>query len=298
MAELYPKEASVNQASIDRVTRTFKRTYIDIFNEIETATDWGVVNRQRILIQIEAILKKLGVDVYEFVATELPKYYERGAADTVKQLHNVNADVEVGEGFNSIHFEAIRMLVDDTAKAFGESLTGVARSADLLLGKATRDMLTQQLAKGFIAGEALSNVKKMIKATFREQGFSALVDKGGHTWTLDRYAEMLFRTKAVEARNRGMANRMVENGYDLVQVTNTGTTHQECKVWEGKILSLTGKTPGYPTMTQAEEAGLFHPNCQHAINVLSPSLAKQTRAYDPNTGQYGPPGESLTRISE
>lgn len=298
MAELYPKEVNVNEAQIERLTRTFKRSYIQIFNEIETATDWGVYNRKLILAKIEAILTNLGVDVYEFIGKELPKYYKSGAADAVKQLHNIGAEVEIPEGFNLIHQEAIMALVDDTAKAFGESMTGVARSADLVLGKATRDLLTQQMAKGMIGGEALATVRKMIKATLREQGFAALTDKAGHKWTLDRYADMLFRTKAVEARNRGLANRAAENGYDLVQVSNNQTTHQECRVWEGKILSLTGKTPGYPTVAQAEEAGLFHPNCKHAINILAPTLAKQTRAYNPDTGKYGAPGESLSRTSE
>ena len=298
MAELYPKEVNVNEAQIERLTRTFKRSYIQIFNEIETATDWGVYNRKLILAKIEAILTNLGVDVYEFIGKELPKYYKSGAADAVKQLHNIGAEVEIPEGFNLIHQEAIMALVNDTAKAFGESMTGVARSADLVLGKATRDLLTQQMAKGMIGGEALATVRKMIKATLREQGFAALTDKAGHKWTLDRYADMLFRTKAVEARNRGLANRAAENGYDLVQVSNNQTTHQECRVWEGKILSLTGKTPGYPTVAQAEEAGLFHPNCKHAINILAPTLAKQTRAYNPDTGKYGAPGESLSRTSE
>ncbi len=30
---------------------------------------------------------------------------------------------------------------------------------------------------------------------------------------------------------------------------------------KGEILSLTGKTPGYPTLEEAKTAGLFHPNC-------------------------------------
>jgi hypothetical protein len=93
---------------------------------------------------------------------------------------------------------------------------------------------------------------------------------------------MLFRTKAVEARNRGLANRMVEFNYDLVQVSNHNSTHEECRVWESRILSVSGATKGYPTVAKAEAAGLFHPNCKHAINVLIPSLARQTEAYNPD----------------
>lgn len=280
---MYPAEVEVNEANILKITTTFKKSYKQILSEITTATDFGVANRKAILSQIEAILTDLGVDVQKFLEDELPEYYEIGSEEALRQLRNVGADINVAEGFNRIHRDAIIALVDDTARAFGESLTGISRSANLVLGKATRELLTQQMAKGFIGGEAIATVRKVIKATIQEQGLSALVDKGGRKWTLDRYADMLFRTKAVEARNRGLANRMVQNGYDLVQVSTHFTEHEECRVWEGKILSLTGATKGYPTVAQAEKAGLFHPNCKHAINVMIPKLAKLTSAYDPET---------------
>lgn len=294
---LYPTEVEVDEAQIARLVQTFKKAYKDIIAEISTATNFGVANRQAILSQIENILFDLGVDVNDIVNTEITSYYEIGADQAVRQLRNVGAPIGVKEGFNRVHADAISALVDDTAKAFAESIVGVGRSASLLLGKATRDLLTQQMAKGIVGGEALRTVRLSIKGILQEQGLSALVDKGGKRWSLDRYAEMLFRTKAVEARNRAMANRMVENGYDLVQVSKHNTEHKECAVWEGKILSITGETKDYPTLAAAEAAGLFHPNCKHAINVIIPSLAKQTRAYDPDTQSLRSPGDGLADLT-
>lgn len=279
---MYPLQVEVNEASILKIISTFKTAYKSIAEEIFTATDFGVANRKAILSQINQVLEETGVDVQAFLEEELPQYYKAGADDAVKQLNNIGAEVSVSEGFNRIHREAIVALIDDTARAFGESLTGVGRSANLLLGKAVRDLITQKMAEGFIGGKALKEVRQSIKGLLQEQGLDALVDKGGRKWTLDRYAEMLFRTKAVEARNRGLANRMVENDYDLVQVSNHATTHLACAVWEGKVLSVTGNTPGYPTVAEAEAAGLFHPNCKHAINVLIPSIARLTKAYFPD----------------
>jgi len=40
-----------------------------------------------------------------------------------------------------------------------------------------------------------------------------------------------------------------------------------CQPWQGKILSFTGKTEGYPTLEEARAAGLFHPNCRHAYGL-------------------------------
>ena len=278
---MYPKQVAVNQKNIDRLTETFKSAYKSIYDEIATATDFGVANRKQILAQIEAILTELGTNAQEFVEKELTAQYTTGANQAVKQLRNVGADISVAEGFNKIHTNAIAALVDDATRAFGESLTGVGRSGQLLLGKISRETLTQKLAEGMIGGKARKEVVKVIKGTLQQQGLDALIDKGGNSWTLDRYSDMLFRTKAVEARNRGLMNRMAENDYDLVQVSSHGAG-DVCGDWEGQILSATGATPGYDTVADAEAAGLFHPNCRHAINVLIPSLARETEAYNPD----------------
>lgn len=279
---MYPNQVEVNEAAIERYTNTLKEAYKSIVNEIATATDFGVANRKAILAQIHAELTALGVDVQKFIEDEITKQYQAGYNDAGKQLGNIGADVSVSTGFNRVHMEAVKALVDETAKAFAESMTGVDRNANALLGRITRETITQKLAEGIIGGKARAEINKLIKGTLQEQGLAALIDKGGHTWTLDRYADMLFRTKAVEARNRGLINRMVENGYDLVQVSSHQTTHEACRVWEGKILSATGATPGYPTVMDAQMDGLFHPNCKHAINVLIPSLARLTQAYNPD----------------
>lgn len=279
---MYPNQVEVNEAAIERYTQTLKKAYTSIVNEIATATDFGVANRKAILAQIHAELTTLGVDVQKFIEDEITKQYQAGFDDAAKQLGNIGADVNVATGMNRVHMEAVKALVDETAKAFAESMTGVDRNARALLGRITRETITQKLAEGIIGGKARREINKLIKGTLQEQGLAALIDKGGHKWTLDRYADMLFRTKAVEARNRGLINRMVENDYDLVQVSSHGTDHEACAVWEGKILSATGATPGYPTVNDATMAGLFHPNCKHAINVMIPSLARLTQAYNPN----------------
>lgn len=284
---MYPENVELNDKTISKLNQTLKRAYVEIVAEIEDATDFGVANRKAILSQIENILTDLGTNVDQFIKEELPGMYELGADEAIKQLKNVGATVSVSEGFNRVHKMAIAALIDDTSRAFGEGLTGVARSANVLLGKATREQMTFKMAKGLTAGESLQDVRKVIKGTLQEQGLDALKDKSGRSWTLDRYSEMLFRTKAVEARNRGLINRVVENGFDLVQVSSHLTSCPICAPWQGKILSITGQSRGYPTVAEAEADGLFHPNCRHAINTINPKLASRTLAYNASLAGYG-----------
>ncbi len=281
----WPQTISVNEENLAQLTSFYKRAYKEIVSEIETATDFGKSNRRAILSQIDNILTQLGEDTQKFLESELPDYYKTGANQAIQQLRVIDAQVRVATGFSQVHKSAILALIDDTSRAFGESMSGVKRSANLLLNKAVKEEITFRLAAGTVKGEALRKTRQTIKGILQEQGLSALKDKAGHTWELDRYAEMLIRTKAVEARNTGLVNRMVENDYDLVQVSSHGAD-DVCGDWEGEILSLTGKTPDYPTVSDAEADGLFHPNCKHALNVINIELAEKTMGWNPDTQQY------------
>lgn len=290
----YPTQVKVPESDIANLTKLYQGAYQQIYSEISGATEFGAVNRRQILAQIDGILAELGAQTQEYIDETLPDYYEEGANEGVTQLKDNGAKVPIKTGFNRIHKAAIESLVSDTSEAFGKSIQGVSRSARQLMSQATKDILTQQLATGQISGDALKKVQKQLVGTLSQQGLESLRDKGNHPWSLDRYTEMLIRTKTVEARNLGLKNRFVENGFDLVQVSSHGAT-DICGQFEGQILSLTGETPGYPTVKQAENAGLFHPNCKHAINAVNPSLAKLTSAYDATTKGYGDPGASLKK---
>lgn len=275
----------INKESLDRLDSIFKNAYIKISAQIEGATSFGTYNRRAILAQIEYILRTLGVDVNRFIETEIPEQYRAGAKDAVRQLEKVGANIEVATGFNRVHQQAISALVDETGKSFAEAMTGVKRNISQVINRSVKDQITQQLATGRIAGDTVRATRAEILQSFRENGFTALIDKAGRQWSLDTYTTMLIQTKSTESRNRGLVNRMVENGWDLAQVSAHGAT-DVCGEWEGKIVSITGATPGYPTLDEATSDGLFHPNCRHAINVIEPSIASQTKAYDPETGAY------------
>ena len=53
-----------------------------------------------------------------------------------------------------------------------------------------------------------------------------------------------------------------------------------CAPRNGKVLSLTGQTPGCPTLAEAEGAGLFHPNCRHASSLYIPENEEERLTRD------------------
>jgi hypothetical protein len=91
----------------------------------------------------------------------------------------------------------------------------------------------------------------------------------GRFWEADKYARMLTRTAVADARREAFRTRYLANGVDVVYVVPNGSEHDVCLTWEGRLLSMTGATPGLPTIDEARSAGLFHPNCRHRYVVAS-----------------------------
>jgi hypothetical protein len=278
MADTGP--VKIRTGKIEQLIELYKATYKKLVEEIITASESGKIQKARTMARINFELEQLGVDVEKWVRREIPQYYLDGANKSVQDLRKLGVDVTKSSGLAPINRDAIAALTDEVSTSFAESIKSMSRNARRLLTEAEKQQITLTLAQGKLEGSALKTVASNVAQLLKDQGLGALVDRGGKNWSFDTYAEMLVRTKAVEARNTGMANRMLQNGYDLVQVTDHGSDHPACAEWEGEILSVSGQTEGYATVADAQAAGLFHPNCEHAINPIDLKLAEKTEAYD------------------
>lgn len=98
-----------------------------------------------------------------------------------------------------------------------------------------------------------------------DQGIVKFIDRSGREWTLDSYVDMGIRTGIANASRAGFINSMTDRGKDLVFVSaHRGACHL-CTPWEGKVLSLSGDNTNYPSLQDAMNSGLFHPNCAHIL---------------------------------
>jgi len=96
------------------------------------------------------------------------------------------------------------------------------------------------------------------------RGITGYTDRIGRNWDLATYCEMATRTATANAWDDMQAGLAAGAGLDLVE-TSTHSTEGSCPLcvpWLGKVLSLTGATPGHPTIAGAKAAGWRHPNCR------------------------------------
>lgn len=286
----------IRSGNIDDLIVLYKYTYSRMVKEITTATEAGKINKARVMARINAELTALGVNVDEWVKRDIPQYYLDGANVAIQDLRALGIDVSKSTNFAIINQEAIKALTDEVALSFAQGITALSRNARRTLDDTFKRQLNFIIAQGKLTGDTRKEISNALKQRLQDEGIQSITDRGGREWSFDTYTRMLARTKAVEARNQGLINRMLSVGYDLVQVTRHNSTHKACRDLEGKILSITGATPAgtklpggfevWGTLDAAKAHGLFHPNCEHAINVFNADLAAKTKVYDAASGQY------------
>lgn len=98
---------------------------------------------------------------------------------------------------------------------------------------------------------------------------TAFIDRGGHVWSLERYADTVIRSTVNRTYNELRISRMGEYGVDLVLVSAHPDPREICSKIQGKVASL--KRPGendskYPSIYEfgyGEPGGIRGVNCKH-----------------------------------
>jgi len=203
-------------------------------------------------------MKALGLTTARWEQTYLPVLYGSGVAK-VRAVLNRPRD----EDFSTLHTEAVRLIGENMSLRMEDAITRIGRQVEDIF----REAGLNALQEGTLLGETRREVTRRMIADLEKRGVAAFVDKSGRQWTLSSYGEMVARTTSREAVNAGVENEAAALGEDLVQVSSHADPCPLCEPWEDTILSLSGQSSEYPSLQDAEDDGLFHPNCIHSISV-------------------------------
>ena len=158
--------------------------------------------------------------------------------------------------------------------AQGENLAAVftdrmGRKLINSLREATVATLREQAVAGGTLKETAREMSAKWQAAMRDER-PVFVDSGGHAWNTETYFQMNVRTNTMRIYNDCLADNVARaTGSDLMRISTGGSDPNcECAAWEGCIVSLTGKTDGFPTYEDARKGGCFHPNCVHTLEPV------------------------------
>ena len=265
-----------SDAEINRLVKFYEQVEREILDRLNRALLRG--NKTEYLEQmkknIEAILQQLREGNKTWCTEAIPRVYSQGlhAADAMLK----EAGISTSAAFGAIHQQAAQVLAEN---AF-QRLEDVAQVIGRQVNDIYRELALENVRGAVVGYDTWKQTARRFREQLAERGVTGFKDRSGRMWNMRTYTEMHARTVCMQAHLEGTANRLVEQGHDLVKVSTHRGACELCQPWQGKILSITGKTKGYPTLEEAKAAGLFHPRCRHAYSLsidLDAEIAKLER---------------------
>lgn len=263
----------------ERLIELYKRAEADIASKLAQMIDkYGAAaaNKPSLKLlkrQYKAIrgqLKALNAAGQKGAAAFVETTYRGGVAVAKQQL--MEAGVKVSAEMSGVHGRAMTIYSEQAQSRLADLVTTAGRTASDVY----QQLQLNSVMTSAVAGvEALSSVQAKMRRLAEENKLVAFVDKAGHKWSMSGYVEMLTRTTLMQIHNRATWTEFAAHNEDLVLVSVHVPCCPLCAKWNGRVLSLTGKTPGYPTVADAEADGLFHPNCRHATSLYIPDGSEE-----------------------
>ena len=250
-------------AEVARLVKFYEQAEREILKQLNRALLRG--NKTEYLAQmkknIDIILDQLREGNRTWCTEAIPRVY----SDSLRSADMMIRDAGLGvkAGFAAIHQQAAQVLAENAFQRYEDVTQVIGRQVEDIY----RSLALENIRGTVVGYDTWKETAKRYREQLAERGVTGFKDRAGRMWNMRTYTEMAARTTAMQAHLEGTANRLAEQGHDLIEISSHVGACKLCLPWENKVLSLTGKTPGYPTLEEAKAAGLFHPNCAHTVGL-------------------------------
>jgi hypothetical protein len=235
-----------------------------------TEPGWAETKAREVLL-VRAELRAI---VDQYLATGL----EDQALAALAEAYDMGANVAavLGHPIGTQPGKVARLVARFVAQMRGTFLP-VIRAHEDLYQRAVGDSELLMQTGTIIRRDAVAQAVDRLLA----DGVDRFEDANGRRWHLDSYVRMAGRTAALQASVEGQLDGMTARGKDLVVISDSARECEKCRPWEGKLLSISGATPTgtevdghrvHGTIAEAVAAGLWHPNCTHRADPVTPGL--------------------------
>jgi len=253
---------SFSENSANKLALLYSDSEREILTEINRCLLKG--NQTAYLKAMQANCRKIVEDLNNGSRTwcedVIPATYLRGV-NGANDLLQKEKLVKIGVG--GMHQQAAAVLAEATYSRLEDMASNIGRKVNDIY----RNMALENIKGSTLGYASWKKVAQNYRNQLADKGITGFKDISGREWNMKTYSEMVARTSTMEAHVQGTVNRLVEAGHDLVEVSKHSNPCGKCKMFEGEILSLTGKTEGYKTLAEAKAEGLFHPNCRHGLDL-------------------------------
>ncbi|CDQ21698.1 phage minor capsid protein [Halobacillus karajensis] len=263
-----------------QIVKDYRKAYNTVVKELlrllerQSSSDQLISNEASIARQIRLLLKNHDANVQDQLDTLLTKSFKRGQAETLLSLGEATTLDEATKGvaFSTLSKNTLDKVLEDTF----EDVLAITDRTDKRIKKTVREIASESMRASALQNLGVDSQRKDIVNKLLKEGFSrkvkkdfkGITDSAGRKWNLDSYVNMLVRTKVQQSHQEGVVSESINQGTDLAVISSHGAK-DACRHFEGMVISLTGETRGYRTLSELKSSNkIFHPNCQHTITPL------------------------------
>lgn len=204
------------------------------------------------------------------------------ALEKAKQIDkNVPADRladAIPIGTSDVMKAAILQYQRTTMQYFVSASNTMLRSAGQMYTDTVNQVLLIRSTKAITGRQAMAQIAEQWAST----GVTSFKDKANRSWSTEAYSQMIVRTQSVQAGVDAQLARLDDLDCDLVEISSHIGARPKCEPYQGKVFSRTGKTKGYPLLSDTsygEIDGLFGINCGHNMFPYFPGTEKTYQPY-------------------
>ncbi|MHC5259901.1 phage minor capsid protein [Streptomyces sp. UC4497] len=247
---------------------------------------------------VEEVTQALQTDADGAVAEALATAYGRGRQAAVAELGALDIGRELQARAQLPNAPAVDRLAAswaaDTRPLYARITRAVLDFFRDIVTRVSTGTLLGTMTRRQASQEALNR--------FARRGVTGFTDKAGRNWELGAYAEMAVRSVTARAAVEGHIDALAEIGVGLVIVSDAPLECPLCAPWEGEVLSLGAESGPRSlrvehaiqpkrlfaatqtvvvhvagSLIEARAAGLFHPNCRHALSAYLPGVTTRPK---------------------
>jgi hypothetical protein len=273
MAEFKEIPTPSYEYEIGQLVDYYKRAVNDILRELNSVdlTDFQRANALAVLKDIADILSELDDNAMAWVEENIPKAALDGVASAIMALGVAETidEARTIAKFNRLNRELVKAVVADTQADLLAVTQNISRKVKAAVRQTVAESMRANMTRGINGRRTIStDIVTDMRKRLGDAVNTGIIDAAGRRWKPEVYADMVVRTKMMEAHKEATRNEAISRGayYGVISSHNAADA---CRNWEGKIVKLTPDAPGdFPYVDDLPRREIFHPNCRHLITPV------------------------------
>lgn len=257
--------------------KDFSTINTDIEELIKKSYENGKLNQEKIILEA---IKEGNFGSNDKHINKLWHIYKNTKNKRIrkKQLNRIFEKVNQAESnFFQINDRKLKALIKETTENFNKAETSILRYSNDQYRKIIYDAQVYANTGSGTVQQAVDMATK----DFLSKGINSIEYANGAMVNIAAYAEMAIRTANKRAYLQGEGTKRAEWGIHTVLIPNRGGGCPYCIKFQGKIFiddvwsggtEAENKETGYPLLSTAVKAKLFHPNCKDTAVTYFPGV--------------------------